>query len=1159
MAGAPAMRFEKLRLIGFKSFVEPAEFIIEGGLTGIVGPNGCGKSNLVEALRWVMGESSYKNMRASGMDDVIFSGSATRPSRNMAEVSLFLDNADRTAPAAFNEHDKLQVTRRIEREAGSAYKINGRDARARDVQLLFADQSTGARSPSMVGQGRIGELIQARPQARRALLEEAAGISGLHSRRHEAELRLRAAESNLDRLDDVVAELESRIESLKRQARQANRFRTLSRDIRAAEATLLHLRWVQAKAVEAETQSTLSTATGRVAEQAREQMEAARTQAIAHKALPVLREAEAEAAAGLQRLTIARDQLDAEVERLAARKREYEQRLDQLAADLAREKRLTEDNAQMVAALDAERAELVAAEEGEDAREDALAQKLETARKALERSETQLARATEARAETAALRTQLERRIGETAGRCDRLERDRARAEAERAGTAERIAALVDPAERQAAVEGADADVAAAERRAAEAERAAQAARAAQACVQPDLADARNALAALEAEARTIAKLLNAGDSGLFPGVIESLRVDRGYETALGAALGDDLEAPVDAGAPVRWEGAHIAPGDPPLPDGCVPLGDHVRGAPALARRLAQIGVVADAAGAAALAESLRPGQRLVTRDGALWRWDGYRATADAPTAAAQRLAQKNRLAELEAEIAEARGHRDAVAARLARTEADTAAAVAAEREARDAVRARQGRARAAREALAEAERASGDLARRWAVLDESLERLEADRSEAAAILAEAEAALAAEPDVAGLDAGIAHTQSTVAADRAALAEARADHGGVARERQARRQRLAAIERERASWTLRAESAAAQIEALSSRQAETRAALAEIEEAPDEQAAKRRELTRRIEEAETRRTGAADALAEADTEARAADKAATAAIAALAGAREERARAEERLAAAGERRAETEARIAETLHCAPHEAFAATGLAPDDSLPEIEPLERRLDRLRVERERLGAVNLRAEEEQGELAGRHGELTGERDDVIAAIAELRAAIASLNKEGRERLLAAFGVVQDHFTRLFTHLFGGGTAQLQLVESDDPLEAGLEIMARPPGKKPQVMTLLSGGEQALTALALIFAVFLTNPAPICVLDEVDAPLDDHNVERFCDLMDQMAAQTRTRFVLITHNPITMARMNRLFGVTMAEQGVSQLVSVDLGAAERLREAS
>ncbi|WP_312796102.1 chromosome segregation SMC family protein, partial [Tianweitania sp.] len=266
------MRFSRLRLLGFKSFVEPAEFVIERGLTGVVGPNGCGKSNLVEALRWVMGESSYKNMRASGMDDVIFSGSATRPARNAAEVTLFLDNSDRSAPPSFNNDDELQVSRRIERAAGSIYRINGKEARAKDVQLLFADQSTGARSPSMVGQGRIGELIQAKPQARRALLEEAAGISGLHTRRHEAELRLRAAEQNLERLDDVVGELGTQIENLKRQARQAQRFKNLSADIRKAEATLLHLRWTQAKGQAAQAQTVLHQATMVVAERAAAQM-----------------------------------------------------------------------------------------------------------------------------------------------------------------------------------------------------------------------------------------------------------------------------------------------------------------------------------------------------------------------------------------------------------------------------------------------------------------------------------------------------------------------------------------------------------------------------------------------------------------------------------------------------------------------------------------------------------------------------------------------------------------------------------------------------------------------------------------------------------------------------------------------------------------------
>ncbi|MGZ2457671.1 chromosome segregation ATPase [Rhizobium anhuiense] len=316
------MKFNKLRLVGFKSFVEPTEFIIERGLTGVVGPNGCGKSNLVEALRWVMGENSYKNMRASGMDDVIFSGSGNRPARNTAEVALYLDNGERTAPAAFNDSDEIQVTRRIEREQGSLYRINGKESRAKDVQLLFADASTGARSPSMVGQGRIGELIQAKPQARRQLLEEAAGISGLHSRRHEAELRLRAAEGNLERLDDVTSQLESQIESLKRQARQANRFKTLSADIRAREAMLLHIRWVQAKEAEAEADSALNQATSVVAEKAQLQMEAAKNQGIASLKLPELREGEARAAAALQRLQIARSQLEEDAGRILRRRDE---------------------------------------------------------------------------------------------------------------------------------------------------------------------------------------------------------------------------------------------------------------------------------------------------------------------------------------------------------------------------------------------------------------------------------------------------------------------------------------------------------------------------------------------------------------------------------------------------------------------------------------------------------------------------------------------------------------------------------------------------------------------------------------------------------------------------------------------------------------------
>ncbi|MBJ6132103.1 chromosome segregation protein SMC [Ochrobactrum sp. Q0168] len=1152
------MRFSKLRLVGFKSFVEPMEFVIEGGLTGVVGPNGCGKSNLVEALRWVMGENSYKNMRASGMDDVIFSGSATRPARNTAEVTLFLDNSDRTAPASYNDADELQVSRRIEREAGSVYRINGKEARAKDVQLLFADQSTGARSPSMVGQGRIGELIQAKPQARRALLEEAAGISGLHTRRHEAELRLRAAEGNLDRLDDVVGELGSQIESLKRQARQANRFKALSADIRRAEAALLHLRWSQAKTQEAEAQSALSAATATVGNMAQAQMNAARDQAVGAQKLPELREAEARAAAALQRLSIARTQLDEEDGRIRARRAELMKRLEQLTADIAREEQMVRENADILAKLEEEEQELLASNDASGERDEELRALFEEAEIRLTDSESALARMTAERAEATAERAQIERALKETQDRRDRLAVQMDAIERDIASVVEQIGGLFDPAEKRIVVDACADALAAAEEAVVAAEELVAGAREVEAASRQPLNEARTELNRIETEAQTLARILNAGETGQFPPVVEELRVEKGYEIALGAALGEDLDAASDENAPVYWAYNPAPEADPALPQGATPLDRLVDGPQQLRRRLAQVGVVSDGDGQR-LQALLRPGQRLVSKAGALWRWDGYTASADAPTPAAQRLAQKNRLSELEQEAVAARRQVEEAEQAVYRAEASVREAVEHERVARDQWRTNQRKLDEAREALAVAERAAGQLATRRSALDESRVRLEENLEEAQIRVAEAEDRLSEMPDLDAIAQRLAALTSEVLSDRTALAEARAAYEGLRREAEARLRRLDMIALERRNWISRAENAERQIASLNDRRAETADEAEGLAEAPDEIEARRRALLNELSLADDRRKEAADLLAAAETAQAELDKAATLAIQHLASSREQRARAEERLAAAEERRKDAEARIVEALNCAPQEAIRHTGLKADDPIPDPDQLERQLERLKIERERLGAVNLRAEEESQELSDRLDAIVSEREDVIEAIKKLRQAIQSLNREGRERLLAAFEVVNVQFQRLFTHLFGGGTAELQLIESDDPLEAGLEILARPPGKKPQTMTLLSGGEQALTAMALIFAVFLTNPAPICVLDEVDAPLDDHNVERYCNLMDEMAASTETRFVVITHNPITMARMNRLFGVTMGEQGVSQLVSVDLQTAERLREAS
>ncbi|MCD2180804.1 chromosome segregation SMC family protein [Rhizobium sp. GN54] len=1153
------MKFTKLRLQGFKSFVEPTEFVIERGLTGVVGPNGCGKSNLVEALRWVMGENSYKNMRASGMDDVIFSGSGNRPARNTAEVGLYLENFDRTAPAAFNDADEIQVSRRIEREQGSVYRINGKEARAKDVQLLFADASTGARSPSMVGQGRIGELIQAKPQARRQLLEEAAGISGLHSRRHEAELRLRAAETNLERLDDVTSQLESQIDSLKRQSRQANRFKMLSADIRRHEAMLLHIRWAQAKEAEGEAESQLNQATSLVAERAQAQMEAAKAQAVASLKLPELRENEAKLAAALQRLQIARAQLEEDAGRLLRRRDELARRLAQLSEDIAREEAMVADNAQALERLAEEEQEICDILGEADDRAAAAREAMDEAAHRLSASEQVLGEITAERAEAQAVRNQLEKTIRDLSDRQARLAQQFSNLEAEISAIAERIAALPDPERKRQDVQSAEAALEEAGERLAEAEEALEEARAAEVEARGPVETARGGVNAIETETRTIRRMLEAGAAGgSFSPVVEDVQVDKGFETALGAALGDDLDSPADTAAAAHWRLVGDGAADAPLPDGTVPLLAHVRAPDVLTRRLRQIGVVADEATALSLLASLRPGQRLVTREGAVFRWDGHIAGADAPSAAALRLAQKNRLRELEGGLDEARAALSAAEARLADAGAAIRVAAQVQQDGREAQRLAVRALAEARDALDAAERASGELIRRRAVLDETGAQLQAQLEEAGDQLEEARAALEDAPDIAALDLRLSGQSATVATDRAALAEARAFHDGLAREMAERQRRLAAIASERETWRNRAANAERHIASLREREAEAQDEAERIAEAPEEIEDRRRALMSELARAEEARRAAADHLQEAENVQREADRAAATALSQLAECREQRGRTEERLVSARERRLDGEARIRAGLHCAPHEALKLAEHASDRPLPDPRDTELELDRLKVERERLGAVNLRAEEEQKELSERLQTIVTEREDIIEAIRKLRSAIQSLNREGRERLLAAFDVVNAQFQRLFTHLFGGGTAELQLIESEDPLDAGLEILARPPGKKPQTMTLLSGGEQALTAMALIFAVFLTNPAPICVLDEVDAPLDDHNVERYCNLMDEMAASTETRFVIITHNPITMARMNRLFGVTMAEQGVSQLVSVDLQTAEQLREA-
>jgi chromosome segregation protein len=1149
------LRFSKLRLTGFKSFVDPTDLIIADGLTGVVGPNGCGKSNLLEALRWVMGENRPTAMRGGGMEDVIFAGAATRPARNFAEVSLLIDNSERLAPAGFNDSDVLEIVRRITRDVGSAYKTNAKEVRARDVQMLFADASTGAHSPALVRQGQISELINAKPKNRRRILEEAAGISGLYQRRHEAELKLKGAEANLTRVDDVLEQLAAQLQQLERQARQAQRYRAIGEELRRAEGLLLYRRWKEADEARARAQDELRERTSAAAQAEAAARAAAKARLARDDALPALREEEAIAAAVLQRLQVQRDTLNDQEARALQTIETLQARIGQLGADMEREAGLNRDAGETIERLEWEARELTKAGEGHDGKVAAAAEAARDAAQVLQARESDLSQLTEDVARLAARHQSAHRLLDDSR---KTLSRSEAEAEKARGAVAGADAALKQAEADHVAAQEKEAVAMATAARADETLNETEAARAEtqtrEADARGERSEAEGELGALSAEATALARLVER-DTAEGGQILDRLQVAQGYEKALGAALADDLRAPeVDADGPSGWAQLPGYPQAQTLPEGVEALSNNVSVPEVLARRMSQIGLV-DAEDGPRLQPLLKPGQRLVSLEGDLWRWDGFRAWAeDAPSAAALRLQQLNRLEALKQQMERATARADGARQAHEMLTRRLAELSDADKRAREARREADRLVNEAARALSRAEADRNLAGSRLESLGLAVTRHEEEAMGARKQLAEAEKGLA---DLGDLDAArdqVEDVKMTVEAARITMLSKRSGHDELRREGEARTRRSQEVTKEISGWKHRLETAGKRIAELAERKAASEDELKVATAAPAEIAAKREELSDEIDRSEARRRKAGDALAEAESAQREATHAEREAERAASEAREARARSEARSDAARETVAYAEERIAEDQECSPGELLESLAADPD-KMPASDSIEADVNRLKRQRDALGAVNLRAEEDAREVQTEHDDLLREKTDLEEAIRTLRGGIASLNREGRERLLTAFEQVNSNFTLLFRHLFGGGEANLVLVESDDPLEAGLEIMCQPPGKKLSTLSLLSGGEQTLTALALIFAVFLANPAPICVLDEVDAPLDDANVTRFCDLLDEMCRRTDTRFLIITHHAVTMARMDRLFGVTMAEQGVSQLVSVDLKKAAQM----
>ena len=1150
------IQFKQLRLSGFKSFVDKTALDIEPGLTGIVGPNGCGKSNLVEALRWVMGETSSKKMRGGtgSMEDVIFNGTNSRPARNFAEVSLLLDNTSRQAPAAYNSEDDIEIIRKIEKDKGSLYKINGKTHRARDVQMLFADTVTGANSPALVSQGRVTQMINAKPQERRLVLEESAGVSGLYVRRHEAELRLRAADNNLQRLEDLVGSMESRLNSLKKQARQAVRYKELNTKIKDLELSIAYLEWrLLCKKID-NAKSRFGEAESVVAERMATVTQLTKTQNVQAEELPDLRKKEAESAAALQAQKLTLQRIEDQERALEEQLTEAKDQLSRLLQDREHESQSLEENTGTQERLKSEE-ERLRNSEGNEAEvieeKQGIVSRLEEEVSQLEKEyEEYMEKVAEVRASRQTLERQVsadESRLLVTQERKEKLEEDleTARNQFQSDDTHDTLKTEIIALEE--AINGLRGQIDGAETSFHDAQERLDTAR-------EDLRTKEQSKSEIATEIKTLQTVLNSSSEEEYRPVLSDVEPDKGFETALSRALGDTLMASTDDDAPIVWRERSFAASDfPALPNGAKALEPHIKAPAHLKAALSLIGVVDTEEQGQSTASELKPGQSIVSLDGAYWRWDGLHIKASAADRHAQYLQQINRLKELEDKFPAEEAAYEAAKAEL---DAAQEAKQQAQENVDNILRDTRSRELSLSEKQSEISRLTeqrSGLFAEIAKLEEGLSNANKDIQEISTSLEESKKGLEAYNENAMND-----QSERVEKVRSKLSEVRDNHREAVREldmiqqEQSRRKaRLHAIADESVNLQNRVIRSRERLKELEEREGQLKTKLESLENAPKTMGSEREELVSRISELEKQRNIDADKLAEVENELAQTNKALKEAESTLSDARESRASAQATAAAGQEQLDEIVQAIHEKFDLEPKALLAQTTLKVDEEeeIPAIEPLKEARDKFTRQRDGIGPVNLRAEQEAEELEKEVGVIFTERDDLIQAIAELREGIDKLNTEARERLMAAFDQVNGHFQRLFVELFGGGQAHLKLIESDDPLNSGLEIFAQPPGKTLQSLSLLSGGEQTLASIALIFGMFLTNPSPICVLDEIDAPLDDANVDRVCNLLDHIAERGETRFLIITHHRLTMARMDRLYGVTMAERGVSQLVSVDL----------
>ena len=1140
------MKFKSIRISGFKSFLESTEIPIDNGLTGIVGPNGCGKSNIVEAMKWVMGENSARQMRGDGMDDIIFSGTNERPARNFAEVSIKLDNTEKKAPSNFNHFDEIEISRKIEREKGSIYRVNGKQVRSRDIQLIFADNGTGARSSGIVSQGRISQIIDSSPENRRVILEEAANIKGLHSRRHEAELKLNGATDNLSRLLDIEQTYNEQLVELEKQARKASRYRSVGERLRKAESTLF-IKLLNSSETDLKNfKNELEIATDRVNQAQLDVSKNTKSKLVAFDKIPELKKIEAEKAAFLQSLNINKIRLEEEKSSANKTLDNIFNQISQIEIDIEREEEIKEDSKKSLLNLEDEEKKLKTESKAFEGKIDQAISLVKELKKKSDEADQDLSSINSKIYSINSNKENIEKRITDLKEKIKKSEfqipqfnileeeksfkENKAKIIKGRKLLEEKNKLLLTKKNEYEAIKKILNDLNKAK------------------------TEADYKVNITKAELNSLSSLLG-HDTSSKETLENSIDSFASLEKSIGSILGETLLAPVlsNLDTPKNtpfWRKNLKGIIETKLPDGVKPIIKNIKNNSILDLALLGVGIVDNEEIAFKLQDKLSFGQALTTVEGGLWRWDGFVQPPQVQNSYSERLQNIAKLRSLEKEFPNLENRQKSIQINIDKNESYI---------------------NVIEKNILELESQIYDLIEANNNLNLLNTKIESKIGSSKILVKEHQNII----DLSNKELNLLNKELINSSNlplllteelkirniadqcRNSLTDAMAAEQQVRNHESYQSRNLLQIKNQKNNWEKREDEAIARLLTLQNRQKSLSEEKQKLMNLPDNFKKREDELNLEINKASHLRNKAADNLVEAETNLNELEKLEKLSEQNMSSLREEMIKIEAKLNLSKSQVKNIEERVWEKLRINTDQLYEIANLDKNDEIDiSIDALEKTVHRLINERDSIGAVNLRAEEEMKEMRDKIKTMSDERIDLEQAIDKLKTGIFELNKEGRQRLKESFEEVNKNFKNLFQKLFGGGNAELKLIGNEDPLHAGLEVLASPPGKKMQLLSLLSGGEQALTAISLIFSVFLCNPAPICILDEVDAPLDDSNVGRFCNLLEKIVEETDTYFMVVTHHRLTMAKMDRLFGVTMEQKGISRLVAVNLEQANRIK---